>query len=157
EESFNRMRSNSVALCCHAWPPARPEGSSYLPLKNTCFFGRNHPNFGGEWGKVMQPLASNACDCPMIRAVIIRPFLFPRSDDQTDQTDQINGTDPHLPLFARFPLVTPFSLFIRPIRLPETKQFIQRTARIFLIELLAIIRGTGVPPVTAQRGVVAPD
>jgi len=49
----------------------------------------------------------------------------------------------------------PLSRLIGPIGLAVAEEFVQGLARIFLVELLAVIRGAGIPAVAAQRVVLA--
>ena len=46
-------------------------------------------------------------------------------------------------------------VLVRPVRLAEAEHVFQRLAGIFLIELLAIVGGAGVPAITAERVVLA--
>ena len=49
------------------------------------------------------------------------------------------------------------SVLVRPVRLAEAEHVFQPLAGIFLVELLAIVGGAGVPAVTAKRVVFAGD
>jgi hypothetical protein len=67
--------------------------------------------------------------------------------------ETISGIHPIIPIALSAPIAGARS--VGPIRLAEAEHVFQTLAGIFLIELLAVVGGAGVPAITAERVVLA--